>query len=400
MDELAINGGKPVRKEKIYYGGQYIDKEDVQSVAETLVQPLITCGPRVQDVERQLERVIGVKHASVVSSGTAALHCACLAAEISEGDEVITSPFTFAASANCILYCGGKPVFADIDPETYNISPESIEKHITDRTKAIIAVDYAGQAVEHDRIREICDKYGLVFIEDAAHALGTKYDDKMIGSLADMTCFSFHPVKTVTAGEGGAVTTNNDRLHKKIVLAHLHGITHEEQEMECKEIEGSWYYEQVFLGYNYRMTDFQAALLSSQLKKLDWFIKRRREIEKEYDEVFADCPGLILQKDIKESSTCRHLYTIRLDQKKLNCSRRLFFDSLSAENIQPQVHYIPVYWFPYYRRLGYNKGLCPNAEEVYSSIMSIPLYPKMKDEDVHDVICAVRKLVEFYGKTT
>lgn len=398
MEKLAIDGGTPVRNEKIYYGRQWVTEEDISAVAEVLRGPLITCGPKVADVERRLAEYTTAEYAVVVSNGTAALHCACIAADIGPGDEVITTPLTFAASANCILYCGARPVFADVDPETYNIDPESIRSHITDKTKAIIAVDYTGQAVSHREIRRICDEHGLVFIEDAAHAIGTAYDGKMIGSLADLTCFSFHPVKTVTAGEGGAVTTNDETLYRKLVLAHTHGITHDESEMEDAPHEGIWYYEQISLGFNYRMTDFQAALLESQLKRIGDFKARRREIVQRYDEAFSGLPVIIVQKEIPESDTCRHLYMIRLNLDKLRCTRREFFDAMSAEGVQCQIHYVPVYWFPYYRHLGYEKGLCPVAEQIYSGIMSIPLYPQMTDQDTRDVISAVNKVAMFYRK--
>lgn len=398
MEGLAINGGTPIRKNRIVYGGQWIKEDDIDAVCETLRSPLITCGPKVEEVERSLEKYTTAKHAVVVSNGTAALHCACIAAGIEPGDEVITTPLTFAASANCALYCGAKPVFADINPETYNIDPNSIETHITDRTKAIVAVDFTGQAVEIERIRNICDKNNIIFIEDAAHAIGTKYNGRPIGSLADMTCFSFHPVKTITAGEGGAITTNDDELYKRLLLAHTHGITHDENLMEGAPHEGMWYYEQISLGYNYRMTDFQAALLLSQLKKLEGFKKRRQEIVKKYDRAFREMPEIIIQQEISRSDTCRHLYIIRLDLEKLTCTRRQFFDAMSAENVQCQVHYVPVYWFPYYQHMGYRRGLCPNTEEVYKGIMSIPLYPRMTDQDVDDVIAAVAKVVKNYRK--
>jgi UDP-4-amino-4,6-dideoxy-N-acetyl-beta-L-altrosamine transaminase len=398
MEIPAILGGTPVRDNKIYYGRQWVSEEDIAAVSEVLRGPYITCGPKVTEAERKLESYTGAKHAVVVNSGTSALHCACIAAGVGEGDEVITTPITFAASANCALYCGAKPVFADIDPETYNIDPDSIRKCITDKTKAVIAVDYTGQAVKADEIRAICDEFGLVFIEDAAHSIGTKYNGKFVGNIADMTCFSFHPVKTVTAGEGGAILTNDDDLYTKLVLAHAHGITHDEALMEDAPHEGEWYYEEISLGYNYRMTDFQAALLISQLSRIDEFVARRKEIVKRYDEAFANLPGIIIQKNIPESDTSRHLYVIRLDLDKLTCTRREFFDAMSAENVQCQIHYVPVYWFPYYRHLGYEKGLCPNAEEVYKGIMSIPLYPKMTDRDVEDTIHAVTKLATYYAK--
>lgn len=398
MEKLAIKGGYPVRSGKIYYGRQWIDDDDVRAVASVLKSDFITCGPRVEEMERSLEAYTGAKYAVAVCNGTAALHCACIAAGIGPGDEVITTPLTFAASANCALYCGATPVFADIDPETYNIDPDSIRAHITPKTKAIIAVDFTGQAVKHKEIRDICEEFHLVFIEDAAHAIATKYDGKQVGSLADMTCFSFHPVKTITGGEGGAVTTNNEEYYKKLVLAHTHGITHDEAMMEGAPHEGPWYYEQINLGYNYRITDFQAALIVSQMSKLEMFAKRRKEIVKKYNEAFSNIPELIVQKEIPESDTCRHLYIIRLALDKLTCTRREFFDAMSAENVQCQIHYVPVYWFPYYQHLGYQKGLCPKAEAVYQEIMSIPLYPKMTDQDVEDVIHAVKKVICYYAK--
>lgn len=398
MEKLAILGGTPVRKEKIYYGRQCIEEDDIKAVDEVLRGPLITCGPKVDELEHKLAKYVGARYAVAVSNGTAALHCACIAAGVGPDDEVITTPLTFAASANCALYCGAKPVFADINPETYNIDPQSIRDHITSRTKAIVAVDFTGQAVEHKEIRAICDEYHLIFIEDAAHAIGTKYDGKKIGGLADMTCFSFHPVKTITSGEGGAITTNNPELYKKLVLAHTHGITRDEDMMEEAPHEGMWYYEQISLGFNYRMTDFQAALLLSQLGKLEGFKLRRQEIVQKYNDAFEEVNGIIVQKEIPESDTCRHLYIIRLDLDKLTCTRKEFFDAMSAENVQCQIHYVPVYWFPFYKHLGYQRGLCPKAEEVYKGILSIPLYPLLTDLDVEDVIHAVKKVCCYYRK--
>ncbi|MEE5990040.1 MAG: UDP-4-amino-4,6-dideoxy-N-acetyl-beta-L-altrosamine transaminase [Lachnospiraceae bacterium] len=398
MEKLAIKGGYPVRTSKIYYGRQWVDEDDIAAVSDVLRGDLITCGPKVDELESELCKYTGAGYGVVVNSGTSALHCACIAAGIGEGDEVITTPITFAASANCALYCGARPVFADIDPETYNIDPESIRSHITDRTKAVVAVDYTGQAVKADEIRAICDEYGLVFIEDAAHSIGTKYKDRYVGNIADMTCFSFHPVKTVTGGEGGAILTNDEGLYRKLMLARTHGITHDESMMEDAPHEGPWYYEMISLGYNYRMTDFQAALLISQLHKIEKFKARRKEIVNAYDEAFKDLPGVIIQKEIPESDSCRHLYVIRLDLEKLSCTRREFFDAMSAENVQCQIHYVPVYWFPYYRHLGYEKGLCPVAEKVYEGIMSIPLYPLMSDRDIEDSIHAVKKIAEYYAR--
>ncbi|MBO4912344.1 MAG: UDP-4-amino-4,6-dideoxy-N-acetyl-beta-L-altrosamine transaminase [Butyrivibrio sp.] len=395
MEKLAIDGGTPVRKEKLYYGRQWIDEDDVKAVTTALTGDLITCGPYVAELEKKLCEVTGAKYAVAVSNGTAALHCACIAAGLGEGDEVITSPITFAASANCAVYVGATPVFADIDPETYNIDPDSIEAHITDKTKAVVAVAYTGQSVEYDRILEICDKHGLTLITDAAHAIGTKYNGKPVGSIGDMTCFSFHPVKTVTSGEGGAITTNDPELYRKLRLASQHGIVRKTEEL-CHESDGAWYYEMQELGFNYRLTDIQSALLISQLNKLKKFSDRRKEIVNKYNEAFKDMPEIIVQKEIPESDTTRHLYVIQLNLDKLKCTRREFFEALSAENVQPQVHYVPVYFFPFYEKRGYKKGLCPEAEKLYNGMMSIPLYPLMTDSDADDVITAVKKVAEAY----
>ena len=384
--------------EKLYYGKQTIEDDDIKAVVDTLKSPLITCGPKVDELEKELCEYTGARYAVAVSNGTAALHCACIAAGIGPGDEVITTPMTFAASANCALYCGARPVFADINPETYNIDPDSIRKCITSRTKAIIAVDFTGQVVEADKIRKICNEYGLLFIEDAAHSIGSSYNGTKVGNIADITTFSFHPVKTITGGEGGAVLTNDENLYNKISLAHTHGITHDEAMMKDLPHEGMWYYEQISLGYNYRMTDFQAALLISQLGKLERFKKRRKEIVDYYDSELKNVDGIILQKEIEQSDTCRHLYIIRLDESVLSCTRREFFDEMSSRGVQPQVHYVPVYWFPYYQELGYKKGLCPNAEEVYKGIMSIPLYPSLTEEETEYVVDVIKTIVEKYKR--
>lgn len=397
MEKLAIKGGFPVRGGKIFYGRQWIEDDDVKAVCDTLRSDFITCGPKVDEMETNLCAYTGAKYAVGVSNGTAALHLACLAAGVGPGDEVITTPITFAASANCALYCGAKPVFADINPETYNIDPASIREKITERTKAIVAVDFTGQPVEVEEIRRICDEFNLVFIQDAAHSIGSKYNGVQVGSLADMTTFSFHPVKTVTGGEGGAILTSNEEYFKKLSLFRTHGITKDPGQM-LEEPEGIWYYEQQELGYNYRITDFQAALITSQMRKLDRFVARRKAIVTRYNEAFADLPEIIIQKEIPQADTCRHLYIIQLDLERLTCTRREFFDALAAENVQPQVMYIPVYWFPYYQTLGFEKGLCPKAEHLYSRIMCIPLYPKMTDQDVADVIHAVKKVIENYRK--
>lgn len=397
MEKLAIFGGEPVLEKKIGYGHQYIDDADIQAVVDVLKSDYLTCGPKIDEAEAKLCEVTGAKHAVLIANGTAALHATCFAAGIGPGDEVITTPMTFAASANCALYCSGRPVFADINPETYNIDPESVEQHITDKTKAVVAVDFTGQAVETDRIREICEKHNLLFIEDAAHSLGTKYNGKPVGSLADMTEFSFHPVKTCTAGEGGAITTNDDELYKKLLLFRTHGITRNPAWMD-KEAEGDWYYQQIDLGYNYRMTDMQAALLSSQLDKLELFAARRKELVKRYDEAFSQSPEITVQKEIPQSDTVRHLYILQFNLEMLRCTRREIFDALQAEGVGVNVHYIPTYTFPYYQQLGYKIGFCPNAEKLYERIVSIPLYYSLTNEQQDKVIEAVRKVVNFYRK--
>ena len=397
MEQLAIFGGTPVRETPIYYGRQCIEQDDIDAVIDTLRSDLITCGPRVAGLEKAICRVTGARYAVAVSNGTAALHLAAMAAGFGEGDEVIVSSITFAASSNCVLYCGAKPVFADIKDDTYNIDPESVRKLITPRTRGIVAVDFTGQAVELDELRAIAREHNLVLIEDAAHAIGTKYKGQPVGSIADMTCFSFHPVKTVTAGEGGAITTNDEATYKRLMRLRSHGITRNQDEM-VHPTDDMWYNEQVELGYNYRMTDFQAALLTSQIQKLERFKKRRREIVEMYDKTFSSMPEIVVQKEIPESDTTRHLYILRLNLDKLTCNRRQFFDALYAENTKPQVHYLPVYWHSYYEKLGYPKGLCPNAEKLYMEIMSIPLYPTLTDGDVEDVIHAVKKIVEYYRK--
>ncbi len=395
MEQLGIFGGKPVRETKISYGRQCIEEDDIEAVTKVLKSDYLTCGPAVSSFERKLCEVTHAKFAVAVSNGTAALHIACMALGIGEGDEVITTPITFAASANCALYCGATPVFADIDPETYNISPASIREHITEKTKAVVAVDFTGQAVALKEIREICDEFHLKLIEDAAHSVGTSYNGKMVGSIADLTTFSFHPVKTVTSGEGGAVTTNDEKLYKLLYRLRSHGITRNREEM-VHPTSDPWYNEQVELGYNYRMTDFQAALIENQLTKLNRFKQRRSEIVYQYNQAFAEIPEIIVQKEIPESDTCRHLYILQLNLDLLKCSRREFFDALIGENICPQVHYLPVYYHSYYESLGYKKGLCPNAEKLYERILSIPLFYSMTDEDVQSVIKAVKKIIDYY----
>ncbi len=394
--KLAINGGKPVRDEFIPYGKQFIDKDDIKAVNDVLVSPYLTTGPRVKEFEKQLCKLTGAKYAVAIANGTAALHAACYAAGIGQGDEVITTPITFAASANCVLYCGGVPVFADIDEATWNIDPNKIEEKITNKTKAVIAVDFTGQAVQIDKIKKICQKHNLIFIEDAAHSIGTKYNGIPVGGHADLTTFSFHPVKTITCGEGGAILTNSKAHYEKLMLFRSHGITRDQNLLTDTPFLG--YNEQIDLGYNYRMTDFQAALGTSQLKKIETFAQRRKQIVDKYNSAFNDMPEIITQKEISESDTTRHLYIIRLKTALLSANRNQVYEALHAENVGLQVHYIPVYFHPYYRKLGYQKGLCPRAERLYEEIITIPLYYSLSDEDVDSVIEAVKKVINYYRK--
>ncbi|MCI4251311.1 UDP-4-amino-4,6-dideoxy-N-acetyl-beta-L-altrosamine transaminase [Bacillus sp. CCB-MMP212] len=392
---LGIHGGKPVRETYLPYGQQQIDEYDIQAVVDVLKGDFLTTGPMVQQFEEAIAKYVGAKYAVSFSNGTAALHAACYAAGITEGDEVITTPMTFVASANCILYQGAKPVFADIDNETYNISPKSIEEKITNKTKAIIPVHFTGQPVELEAIQKIAKKNNLIIIEDAAHALGATYKNKKIGSIGDMTMFSFHPVKHITTGEGGVITTNNPLFYEKLVQFRTHGI--ERNPKKLLENHGPWYYEMQFLGYNYRITDIQAALGLSQLSKLDSFIKIRKKFVDIYSKEFSCLSEIIIPKQLPQTSSSWHLYIIRLNTKLLKCNRKEFYEALQRENIGVNVHYIPVHLQPFYQKLGYEKGICPQAENVYEEIITLPLFPKMTEADVWDVIQAVRKVLLFYS---
>lgn len=380
----------------IPYGHQVIDEADIAAVVKVLRSDYLTTGPAVEQFEKKVSEYVGAKYAVAVTNGTAALHIACLAAGIGEGDEVITSPITFAASANCVLYCGGTPVFADIDLQTYNISPEEIEKKITGRTKAIIPVHFAGQPCDMDAIGSIAKKYGLMVIEDGAHALGASCHGKRIGTFSDMTTFSFHPVKPITTGEGGMVVTDNEQLYRKLKLFRSHGIIREENLMDesFPERGEGWYYQQIELGYNYRMTDFQAALGTSQMNKLDAFLTRRREIAGRYDEAFAKRSGIKIPYVPDGMKSGWHLYVIRF----LNGKRREAYRQLQAAGIGVNVHYIPVYHHPYYRKLGYHQTYCPNAEKLYEQILTLPIHSGLTLEQQEQVIDCVQKIEPFHAE--
>ncbi len=371
----------------IPYGQQKLDESDIQAVVDVLRSDYLTTGPKVTEFERKVADYVGAKYAVAVNSGTAALHIACLAAGIKEGDEVITSPITFAASANCVLYCGGMPVFADIDEKTYNIDSQEIEKKITENTKAIIPVHYTGQPCDMDKITAIAKKYNLFVIEDAAHALGASYKGKKIGSISDMTCFSFHPVKPITTGEGGMVVTNNEELYKRLVMFRSHGITRDKELLINNE--GDWYYEQLELGFNYRITDISCALGISQMDKLDGFIARRRQLVTRYQKAFADVKELQLPYCMDACESGWHLYMVQ----SLKRDRKEMFDKLRASGIGVNVHYIPVYKHPYYQKHGYAECHCPNAERFYARTITLPLYPGMTDEQQDYVINVIKREV-------
>ncbi|MCM1398912.1 MAG: UDP-4-amino-4,6-dideoxy-N-acetyl-beta-L-altrosamine transaminase [Clostridium sp.] len=372
----------------IPYGRQSIDENDIQAVVEVLRSDYLTTGPKVGEFEKRVADYVGAKYAVAVNSGTAALHIACLAAGIKEGDEVITSPITFAASSNCVLYCGGTPVFADIDECTYNISPAEIEKAITGRTKAIIPVHYTGQPCDMDAIMDIAGKHNLLVIEDAAHALGASYKGRKVGSMADMTCFSFHPVKPITTGEGGMVVTNNEELYKRLILFRSHGITRDEAMMT--EQQGDWYYQQLELGYNYRITDISCALGLSQMDKLDGFLEKRKAIANRYHEAFKDVDEIKIPMQLSGCESGWHLYMI---QVKADCRKKIF-DSLRTSGIGVNVHYIPVYKHPYYQRNGYADVCCKNGEAFYQRAISLPIFPLLTVWQQDYVIEQVLRLVK------
>lgn len=372
----------------IPYGKQTIEQDDIQAVVDVLKSDFLTTGPKIAEFEQTVADYVGAKYAVAISNGTSALHAACFAAGIEPGDEVITTPLTFAASANCVLYCGGTPVFADVDPKTYNIDTEDIQRKITDRTKAIIAVHLAGQPCDMDAIHSIAREHGLIVIEDGAHALGSVYKGKKVGSMSDMTTFSFHPVKPITTGEGGMIVTDNEDFYKKMILFRSHGITRDDSMMTRND--GPWFYQQFNLGYNYRITDIQCALGCSQMKKLDRFLARRKEIVARYNEAFADCDNIITPYQLSDTESGWHLYIVQVKK----CDRRQVFENMREKGIGVNVHYIPVYMHPYYQEHGYENVHCANAEEIYSHIISLPLYPGLTSEQQDYVIDTLKSLCE------
>jgi perosamine synthetase len=396
--ELAIFGGNPVRKQLLPYGHQWIEKTEIEEVSKVLMSDWITQGPKIEEFEKEIAKYVGAKYAVAVNSGTAALHAACFAARIEKKDEAITTPVTFVASANCVVYQGGVPLFADIKEDTININPEEIKKKITEKTKALIPVDFTGLPAGLEEILQIADKNNLIVIEDASHAIGATYKGSKVGSISDMTVFSFHPVKHITTGEGGMVTTNNKEYYERMKLFRTHGITKDKDKL--LNYDGPWYYEMQELGYNYRLTDFQSALGLKQLKKIDRNIQQRRDIVKKYNDEFINIPELILPNiNPNNCNSAWHLYVIQLDLDKLNTGRREIFEALRAENIGVNVHYIPVHLQPYYKEnFNYQTGDFPVAEKYYSRAITLPVFPKMNDNDVSDVVKAVKKVISYYKK--
>lgn len=394
----------------IPYSRQSLEEDDISAVVKVLKSDWITQGPAIAEFEKAVADKTGAKYAVAVATGTAALHCACFASGIGEGDEIITSPITFSASGNCAIFLGAGVKFVDIRPDTYCMDTKKLEKAITSRTKVIIPVDFSGQPADMDEINAIAKKHGLTVIEDAAHSLGAIYKGRPVGSLAPMTIFSFHPVKHITTGEGGMIVTDDETLAKKMRLFRTHGITNDDNGMFLKEqsadnenlpptkknsgIRAPWYYEMQILGYNYRITDIQCALGLSQLKKLESFLARRRQIAMSYNEAFSKSPYLITPYVPVDRLSSWHLYMLRLRLDRMYKTRRQVFEELRSLGIGVHVHYIPVHLQPYYKkRFGYKRGDFPEAENYYDSALTIPLYPAMSERDCQRVIESVLKTV-------
>lgn len=394
-DKLAIEGGRPIRNTVLPYGHQSLDEDDINAVVKTLRSDWLTTGPNISEFEKHFADAVGVKYAVAVSSGTAALHSALFAAGIGNGDEVITTPLTFSATANTVRYLGGQVIFADIRRDTLNIDPKKIEAHLTQKTKAIIAVDYAGHPADLDEIKALAATHHIPVIEDAAHALGAKYKGKRVGALANLTTFSFHPVKHITTGEGGMITTDDLELTCRMRMFRNHGISVDSQQRESR---GSWFYDITELGCNYRLTDFQCTLGLSQLKKLTAWVKRRNDIAAEYNAAFRDLPEIEPPEVLSGVESSWHLYVIRLNLDRFRVGRDQIFKALRCENIGINVHYIPVPWLTYYQKLGYAKGNWPVAEDAYERMISLPIWPGMSDDDRKDTIKALRKVIKSYRK--
>lgn len=380
----------PVRARMLPYGRHWVSTEDVDAVVEVLRSEWLTTGPKVAEFEATFAAFVGAREAVAVSSGTAALHAAVYALGIGPGDEVLVPAMTFAASANCVVFQGATPVFVDVDPATLLLAPSAIESKITPRTRAVIAVDYAGQPCAYDALRSIANRHGLPVIADACHALGATYRGRRVGTLGDLNAFSFHPVKSMTTGEGGMVTTGDPALAARMRRFRNHGITTDHRE---RASHGSWYYEMVDLGYNYRISDLQCALGLSQLRRLPEWVTRRQQIANLYRSAFAGDLVVRPLAQREDVTHAYHLFVVRLDLKPIDLTKEEVFRRLRAEGIGVNVHYVPVYLHPFYRqRFGTRPGLCPVAEAAYEEVMSLPIFPAMADGDVQDVLQAMRKV--------
>jgi len=394
-EELAIDGGMPVRKTLLPYGRQAITEEDIGAVVETLRSDWLTTGPKIPEFEEKIAERVGAKYAVSFSSGTAALHGAAFAAGLKPGDEAITSPMTFAATANCVLYQGATPIFADVSKDTLNLDPRQVALRITPHTRAILPVDYSGHPADMDAFMQLADRHGLVVIEDACHALGAEYDGRPVGSVAHMTVFSFHPVKHLTTGEGGLVATDDPTLAETLRRFRNHGISSDARQ---RQAEGQWFYELVLLGFNYRLTDIACALGIEQLKRLDANLKRRREIAAFYSREFRQVREVVPPAIRENVTPAWHLYPIRLELSRLSVDRGRVFRALRAENIGVNVHYVPVHLHPYYRdRFGHKPGEFPIAEDGYDRLISLPMFHGMRDEDAEDVVHAVKKVASAFA---
>ncbi len=397
MEKPAIEGGTPIREEFLPYSTQWLNDKEIEEVVDSLKSSWITTGPKVRLFEEKFKKYIGSKYAIAVNSGTAALHISTSSIDIKPGDEVITTPLTFVASANCVVYRGGTPIFADIKKDTYNIDPNEIKKKITPKTKAIIPVHFTGQPCDMDEINEIAEEKDLYIIEDAAHAIDAEYKGKKIGDISDLTIFSFHPVKNITTAEGGMVTTNNDELYEKLLMFRTHGISKDAEKRFGKS--GGFYYDMQFLGFRYNLSELHASLGIHQLDKLKSFQKRRREIVKIYDKelhTIEEITTPFVKKSVKHSW---HIYVIQLNLEKLKVDRNYIYRALREENIGVTVHYIPVHYHTFYQnKFGLKKGMLPNVEWLYPRLLTLPIFPKMSDDDVYDVINALKKVINYYKK--
>jgi perosamine synthetase len=378
------------RNDVLPYGRQTIDAQDIAAVVEVLQSDWLTTGPKVREFESRMAEQVGVAHAVAVSNGTAALHAIMHAIGIGPGDEVIVPTLTFAASANCVVYQGGTPVFADVDPDTLLLDPQAVEAAITERTKAIIAVDYAGQPCDYDRLQAIADQHDIALVADACHSLGGTYNERPVGSLALASAFSFHPVKLMTTGEGGMIVTDDDALAERMRIFRNHGISTDHHQ---RQSAGTWHYEMRSLGFNYRLSDLQCALGISQLNKLDGWIRRRQEIAAQYDTAFAALPQIQPLTVRQEASSAYHLYVIRWIAELSEIDRAAAFSQLRDSGLAVNVHYQPVHLHPFYReQYATQIGQCPVAEAAYEQMISLPMFPAMSDVDVDRVIKTVSEL--------